>query len=231
MTRIYGLFDPRDGQLRYVGKTRLTLKRRLSYHLTPHDLRSNTWKNNWLRQLLSLGLKPQIDLFEEVPDECSALFEKWHVSHWKSVGAILTNSTEGGEGRKPGVGKRWSSEFRAKMSSIRRDLSQETRRRMSEAAKGNRSHLGCVVGEEGRQRMRDARNRYVQKNPLTEYDLLELARKRGDRRVVDQEGNVFENAAHAARSCGAFYANVWNVLNGRKKSVKGKVFRYLTQET
>lgn len=59
-TFVYGLFDPKTGQLRYVGHTR-HLQRRLYQHSTkPHDAIAD-----WVKSLRRRNLKPEIRVLEE----------------------------------------------------------------------------------------------------------------------------------------------------------------------
>lgn len=95
---VYGLSDPRDGQLRYVGKTIRGLSRRLRTHLYPRFLREKSHKNHWLRALVALGLKPEIEVLEECGSwETMNEAERFHIAYWRYIGAALTNSTAGGE--------------------------------------------------------------------------------------------------------------------------------------
>ena len=107
---IYGLYDPRDGELRYIGQTIQPLRRRLKGHCneTPRG-----HKSNWVRSLLSLGLKPDIRLIREASclEDLDRL-EDEIISEMRSAGANLTNIENGGRGK----GKVVSAETRAKMS-------------------------------------------------------------------------------------------------------------------
>ena len=63
--RVYGLFDPRDGCLRYVGKTVRGLNHRLDGHLSTVSSASRakqTAASPWISELLLLGLRPEIQL-------------------------------------------------------------------------------------------------------------------------------------------------------------------------
>lgn len=64
---IYGLVDPRSGELRYVGKSCSGLKRPKA-HLAPSNLKKATHKNNWIRQLLAAGARPDILVIEETDE-------------------------------------------------------------------------------------------------------------------------------------------------------------------
>jgi hypothetical protein len=127
-THIYVLMDG-DGAVRYVGKTRRILSYRLSSHLCDAKRRINggCHRVNWIRSLLSNGLSPMIVLIETVIGHGSSEEIKW-ISHFRSIGAKLTNSTDGGEcGR--GKGIVFTDEHRANLSKAikGRKLSEKTK--------------------------------------------------------------------------------------------------------
>ena len=95
MVKIYVLKDPRTDIVRYVGATTQTLNRRLVGHVWDAKNLSGTRKINWIKQLLELRLKPQIELLEETEDWI--VREKYWVSYYKQR-TELVNSTSGGEG-------------------------------------------------------------------------------------------------------------------------------------
>jgi hypothetical protein len=156
LAHIYGLFDPRTGQLRYIGKTMQPLNERVNQHLA--RVSSKTHKNMWLRQLKEQGMRPTcvsitqctVDVVDQRERELIALF--------KELGADLTNHTVGGEGGDTWSGRRHSQETRRKMSEIKvgKVFSQETRDRMSQSAKLRIRH---PHSEETRAKMREARIR------------------------------------------------------------------------
>lgn len=58
LIHIYCLIDPRDLQVRYVGKTN-NLKERFRAHISPHIyMRNNNLKCRWIEELKALRLKP-----------------------------------------------------------------------------------------------------------------------------------------------------------------------------
>ena len=63
---IYGLFDPRTGELRYIGKSVNSSKRAYS-HTKSSDLKRHgrTPKTAWIKSLLRLGLRPQVQILKE----------------------------------------------------------------------------------------------------------------------------------------------------------------------
>lgn len=65
LVKIYGLVDPRDNTIRYVGKTRGKLNKRLCEHCQDRRHRHNRHKINWIKKLESLAMRPSIQLLEE----------------------------------------------------------------------------------------------------------------------------------------------------------------------
>lgn len=96
---IYGLIDPRDGQLRYVGKSVNGLERAKA-HAQPWSIRwSKTHSRNWVKGLVDAGFKPDIEVLETCETaEALVEAEQFHIAYWRFVGADLTNLTAGGEG-------------------------------------------------------------------------------------------------------------------------------------
>jgi DNA invertase Pin-like site-specific DNA recombinase len=99
--RIYGLYDPITDELRYIGQTIMSLKRRLQHHLTPQNLGKQRHSSCWLRHLRGRGLKPTIrPLALGFSKEELDQLEVQHISKAKKAGARLTNHTDGGRGQK-----------------------------------------------------------------------------------------------------------------------------------
>lgn len=99
MEYIYFLYDPTwKSECFYIGKTK-SLQKRLAKHLLPSELISSTVKNNWIKKLLSNGIKPQIYLICEVPKYLSwQEAEKEWISFFKLFDIKLLNGTLGGDG-------------------------------------------------------------------------------------------------------------------------------------
>lgn len=136
-TVIYALIDPRTHEARYVGKTNVMPRIRFTSHL--RDKRPSR-KVNWIKTLRAAGLEPGMEILEaldentEISDWQEA--ERFWISYMRSIGANLTNLTEGGEGLH---GHIFTPEHRAKIGAAHkgRFVSQETRVRMAES----RMHL------------------------------------------------------------------------------------------
>lgn len=93
---IYGVCDPRSGELRYVGKTIHLLRDRLNRHLRD---RGQTYRSHWFRQMDRLGLTPDIFEIEVVPsDFCWKETEQFWITYFRSLGCNLVNTSLGGDG-------------------------------------------------------------------------------------------------------------------------------------
>lgn len=95
---IYGLVDPRNGTMRYVGRTRAALKTRLASHKADTAL---DWtgkargysldKVKWLVELKEAGLSPTIRVLEEVAADGAIEAERRWVQSLFKAGVPLTN--------------------------------------------------------------------------------------------------------------------------------------------
>ncbi len=94
---IYGLIDPRDGQLRYIGQTSCG-KKRFCKLIGKHALAPRTYKNSWIKGLRNNGLLPEILIIEECSIDKLSELEIFYIEYFRSLGCRLTNTTEGGEG-------------------------------------------------------------------------------------------------------------------------------------
>jgi hypothetical protein len=93
-TFIYILIDPRDGQVRYVGKTNNT-KRRYNHHLIDNV---KSYKSSWVKQLRKIELRPTLEVIDEVPIDEWVFWEKYWIAQFRAWGFNLTNLSDGGEG-------------------------------------------------------------------------------------------------------------------------------------
>lgn len=95
MIKIYGLYDPRDPErIRYVGKTRMTTRKRLQGHIDESRLgKSKTYKVFWIRKLLKENIRPLIKVLELCDEKDWQEREKYWIAKLNN----LTNSTEGGD--------------------------------------------------------------------------------------------------------------------------------------
>lgn len=114
---IYGLKDPRDGTIRYVGKTATPLAVRLRSHI---DVARRHPENprvvlGWIRELLAWNLKPVMVLLEDVP------FERWRQAEreWgerlNAKTRLANRLTHLGNGPVTSYVARWTPELEARL--------------------------------------------------------------------------------------------------------------------
>lgn len=179
---IYGLADPRDEKIRYVGKTDDPVVR-LRLHIWEAS-RNDTRKSLWLRTLAGDGIKPAMITLEVVPAGTDwGEVEKRHIALLKQAGADLLNETSGGQGVPDDArGKKWRAAIAAShIDNPRRAAgakkaaekmrgrkhSPETLAKMSAALKGRKlsadhvakmsaRHKGKTISAEHIERLRQA---------------------------------------------------------------------------
>ena len=98
--KIYCLYEPHTCKIRYIGRTKSLLKRRLSQHISKaKNNYSNSHKENWIRKLLKNGIRPKIKLLKII--KCS--WEESHVFEKKIIQKhFLKHSLVNGDDRGPG---------------------------------------------------------------------------------------------------------------------------------
>ena len=94
LIKIYTLAHPITGEIRYVGKTKYSLNDRLCKHMITYE---KNHRANWIRSIEKLGLKPIIELLEEVSEDNWIEAEQYWITQFKAWGFRLLNATEGGE--------------------------------------------------------------------------------------------------------------------------------------
>jgi hypothetical protein len=100
--KIYHLLDPLTNKIRYVGKTKDLLDKRLQSHIKDAKSiknRNNLHKKYWILKLLKTGDCPIIELIDKVPEKEWVFWEQHYISLYKSWGFDLLNVTIGGEGQ------------------------------------------------------------------------------------------------------------------------------------
>lgn len=90
---IYSLADPRDGVIKYIGKTN-NVEVRLKNHINPARYK-NTLKFNWIRDLRYSGLIPILDIIEVVEAVDGKERERYWIKFYIDNGNPLTNNSDG----------------------------------------------------------------------------------------------------------------------------------------
>src|SRR3990167_1575016 len=132
-TFIYGLIDPHDHRLRYIGKAD-DPKGRLRRHMRELD---NTRRGNWLSGLKAQGLKPDIQIIQEVSKDDWQVREQFWIKSYRATKHDLVNGDEGGQG---GTGRKHTEASRRKMSEAHKRIvfTDEWLRNMSKAQLGRK---------------------------------------------------------------------------------------------
>lgn len=125
--RIYLLRDPRDGAIRYVGKTVKALERRLRCHINSSK-KPRLHSQRWIASLLHIGLRPVAEHIEDTAENWVER-EKFWIAFHKAAGCNLTNISAGGDGS-PGIG--FTDEMRTNLAdAVRSSWTPERRVAMS----------------------------------------------------------------------------------------------------
>lgn len=167
---VYGLVDPRNGELRYIGKSSAGLKRP-SRHRLPIGRKGRTHNDNWLRQLWNDGnLVPCIVVLRECNSNVEALAQEiFLIALFREAGFNLTNITAGGEGAggyerteehrknlsKALMGHVLSEETKKKIGHANKNLTPEQKETISKSRIGNKNCVGRTYTEEQKQRFRE----------------------------------------------------------------------------
>ena len=86
---IYGLVDPRNRCLRYVGKTHKRRELRLNEHIEAARADGASHVYRWIRELLDAGHEPQIFVLERVPGTDSwEEAERRQIAFWREASEI-----------------------------------------------------------------------------------------------------------------------------------------------
>lgn len=153
---IYGLYDPRNGLLRYIGKTN-NLKVRHSAHSTE---KGENHKHNWVKALSRLGLRPELRVLETIEnsnDEDWQERERLWIASSLANGDALTNLHSGGRGgftmrdetkekiRAKAIGRKLSHDAIEKMKATKRErMTPEVRRRLGDAQRGKKQSAETI---------------------------------------------------------------------------------------
>ncbi len=91
MFYVYGLIDPRDNQIHYVGITQNSPARRLASHISG----GASAKDGWLTSMIDAGFLPRITVLQ-VAETYSEIFEleTWWIKIAEQVGWPITNTNK-----------------------------------------------------------------------------------------------------------------------------------------
>ena len=203
---IYGLKDPRDYQIKYVGKT-VDIDRRIKEHNQIHRNKKSK-KNSWITYLIRNGMQPIMEVLEECEESRWVEREKYWIRYYKELGFDLKNMTLGGESNNGYV---FTSEDRLKQSESQKlrhkitPFSMETREKLSKKAK----------------------------QTLNGLDNLKLGSKKSQIAIIQKtkDGEIikeWESLQQAADGLSIKRSNISHCLSGRIKTSGGFKWEYKT---
>lgn len=133
---IYGLVDPTNNQLRYVGKS-VNPKNRFRKHLQ-ESKKKVTYKDRWVNKLLENNIKPELLIIDVVDINDWVFWEQHYIEYFKKIGCKLTNATKGGDNPPIKTGKKRTKEEIEKIrkSNLGKKRSEETKKKISMSKKG-----------------------------------------------------------------------------------------------
>ena len=215
---IYYLKCPKTGQIRYIGQTkRKSINLRLNMHIQDAK-RGKVYHNaNWIRQLISEGMKPTIHLLEETSLGDLDEREIYWIKTYRENGYNLTNQTDGGFGH---TGFIQSKETRKKRSESMKKLAQEGFYDNPERSKKlSVFNKGKTIPQE----MRDRIANTLRGRPLAEETIVKL--RQGKVKSVDiftGEETTYNCLSEAARILNVNRGPISNVINGKQKTAYKK---------
>lgn len=200
---IYALQDPITFEIRYIGKSMSGLDRPKS-HNNLNQLQAKSYKNNWVKSLISNGYKPIIKIIQYIinPIELDEAEIYW-ISYFKNLGCPLTNSTLGGKGR-----------FGFK-------LSKESKQKIRE------SNIKYIMAH--KKEYTDDEKISISKKiklAMTDPEVKQKLRKKGTK-IIDNNGTYYESIQDAQNKTGLSRDSIRDLLEGRKETVKGYSFTYI----
>lgn len=244
--KIYCLIDPRDGQVKYIGKAKYSLEKRLLGHLG-EELKRNHKRSSWLKSLLSKGLRPSIELLDVVQEIQVNFWEKHYISLYKSWGFDLKNGTIGGDGGATRSGCKQSKEEVEKRIRTRRNngrpwVSQEQRELSRSRMKGNIIHKGHIHSIESKEKIRNEKLKQVTPEFRNKMRLINIGNqnRKGKTMSVESKAKLqrgvvqkdlhmniiakFISITEAIQTTGI--KGIANVLTGRANTAGGYKWEY-----
>jgi hypothetical protein len=228
---IYGLVDPRNDEIRYIGKTINPHSRLESHLIESKDINKKNYRVNWLRKLTSIGLHPKITFLRTCP---SHEYEKYETEYIKIYSCNrLTNSDETGQGsknRKKEVLDRQSESMGRKVYQY--DLNgtflKEYRSVRTAAKELNLNHANisrCCNG------VSKHAGGYIFRYEKIEVDKVENPNA-VKKMVIEIDKNGVEigrwsSIMECSRSTGMDNGNISRVCNGVSNSTRGRFFKFL----
>ncbi len=238
-TIIYGLWDPRDGLVYYVGQSKRGLKRAYMHLSLNTRLRDkSSLKNVWIESVLAAGLEPLPCVLEVVLD-ASLLAEREEIwinhlrtsynpnltncskERWRQKKGPISEATRNKQSRR--AKQLWADPVYRQMMSDRQKGRVFTAEHRANVSKGQRRRFENQVERRKYAEMHKGRSFCIS----TPESRLKLAKAKGARLFVDQFGNRYESVREAGRLLNLDSSSISKVLKGKIFQAKGYRFSYV----
>lgn len=219
---IYGLIDPRNGEIKYVGKTN-NIKKRIREHIRDEE---NNLKYAWIKSLKKINLEPEVLVLEETNIEHSNFWEIFWISQCKTWGFELKNMTNGGDGSYGIIP--WN---KGKKGIFKH--SEESKKLMSDWRKVNT--VGEKNGFFGKKHSEESKRKQREKTSLRKWSEEFKENRRGEKSInckkvyqYDLYGNLIReyNFGKETKEFGFEPNIVSKVCRGINKTHKGYIFSF-----
>ena len=197
---IYGLSDPNNELIRYIGKT-INMNKRYRQHICESLAgKRKSKKNSWLNSLLIKGVNPKVHIIDVVSDDNGNYYERSYIKLFKSAGCNLLNMTQGGDGgaMNPDVSKKAGLLRRGKPS----------------------NKIGIPLTTE--QKIKISKSKYGKKRGIESIRSKPIIKLDKDSGIVLSE---YVNITEAGKIYGK-RTSINNVLSGRSKTACGFKWEY-----
>jgi hypothetical protein len=221
LIQIYTLSDPVTLEIRYIGKTVVPLKYRLSSHICESKKYNNSYKNSWIRSLLIKNQSPIIELLDTYDKKDWEWVEQYWISQFKTWGFKLVNLTDGGDGNK---NQYFSLEtYKKRKETIQRKIKSGEITYKERALKISKALKGKKVSIKTREKLR-------QINLGKKYSLETILKKsKGGVLKLSKNNIIIEEyitLTEAALKNNLSKGNISNACTGRVKTCGGFKWKY-----
>ena len=200
MVFIYVLLDPNTLEIRYVGKTK-NCYQRFRHHLV-NSANKKSHKRSWINSLREQGLKPIMQIIDEVEESEWQFWEQHWIVQLKCWGFNLVNHTAGGDGLTKGNQTSfrkgfipWNKGYSGYSTSAKgKVIPNDIKQRISQTLKGNQNRTLI---------------------PIIQYDL--------NMNLINQ----FPSVKEAVKVTGIKQSAISNCLTGRSKTAGKFIWQYM----
>jgi group I intron endonuclease len=203
ITYIYCLKDPNTLEIRYIGKSNNPNKRFIQHKIDSKNYKIKFYKNNWINQLLNIGLEPILEILEQVSINNWKEREIYWIAYYKNLGFKLTNLTNGGDGN--------NNQVRTKETNLKISLALKGKKRSQEVKdKISKSNKNKIISLSTREKLRQANlgKKASEHSKLLKSKIVYQYNKQGE--LINKYCSLTEAA---------------NKLNCRKSSISNSIIR------